>query len=96
MWAEAIQAIRTQRDKSIKIFANRKRIDDTETVKSTYEYFASSISFPPRVSLTGVRDMLRSYAEQNAHFKNRKAEEFVDHSLTDELEKEGFFEKRGA
>ena len=43
-----------------------------------------------------MRDTLSVYAEQNAHFKNRKAEEFVDHSLTDELEKEGFFEKRGA
>ena len=95
MRAEAIQAIRTQRDKTIKIFANRKRIDDAETVKSTYEYSASSFSFPPRVSLTGVRDTLSVYAEHNAHFKNRKAEEFVDHSLLDELEKEGFFKKLG-
>ena len=96
MRAEAIQAIGTQRDKTVKIVANRKRIDYAETVKSTYEYFASSFSFPPRVSLTGVRDTLSVYADQNADSKNRKAEEFVDHSLTDELEKERFFEKRGA
>ena len=96
MPAEASQAIRTQRDKTVKIVANRKRIGDAESVKSTYEYFASSFSFPPRVSLTGVRDMLSVYAEQNAHFKNRKAEEFVDHSLTDELEEGEFFEKRRA
>jgi hypothetical protein len=34
-------------------------------------------------------------AEQNADFKNRTPEEFVDHSLFDELENEGLFKKLG-
>ena len=35
-------------------------------------------------------------AEQgNPDLKNRNPEEFVDHSLMDELEKEGFFKKLG-
>jgi len=42
-----------------------------------------------------MRDTLNFYAEQNADFKNRRAGEFVDHSLMDELEKEGFFKKFG-
>jgi len=33
------------------------------------------------------------YGEQNSDFKNRKPEEFVDQSLMDELDKEGFFKK---
>jgi hypothetical protein len=41
-----------------------------------------------------VRDTLR-LAEQNP-LKNRKAEEFVDHSVLDEIEKEGFFKKLGS
>ena len=45
--------------------------------------------------MSGVRDTINFYAEQNPDFKNRKAEEFVDHSLFDELEKEGFFKKLG-
>jgi hypothetical protein len=28
--------------------------------------------------------------------KNRTAEEFIDHSLLDEIEKEGFFRKLGS
>jgi len=40
-------------------------------------------------------DALLFYAEQNADIKIRKPEEFVDHSLVDELEKEGFFKKLG-
>ena len=94
-YGEAIHVIKTDRERTMKIFANRMRVDDPETVKSTYEYFAPRFSLPPRVNLEGVRDTLRFYAEQNADFKNRTPEEFVDHSLLDELEKEGFFKKLG-
>lgn len=94
-YAEAIHVIKTDRERTMKIFAKRMRVEDPETVRSTYDYFAPRFSFPPRVNLAGVRDTLSFYAEQNADFKNRKAEEFVDHSLMDELEKEGFFKKIG-
>ncbi len=77
----------------MKVFARRMRVDDLETVKSTYDYFAPRFSLPPRVNLAGIADTLSFYAGQNPDFKNRKPEEFVDHSLLDELEKEGFFKK---
>jgi NitT/TauT family transport system substrate-binding protein len=95
-YAEAIHVIKTDREQTMKIFAKRMRVEDPETVKSTYEYFAPRFSSPPRVNLEGVRDTLRFYAEQNPDFKNRKPEEFIDHSLLDELEKEGFFKKLGS
>ena len=95
-YAEAIHRIKTDRYAAMKIFAHRMRVDDPETVRSTYDYFAPRFSFPPRVNLAGVRDTINFYAEQNPDFKNRKAEEFVDHSLLDELEKEGFFKKLGS
>jgi hypothetical protein len=88
--------IKTDREQTMKIFAKRMRVEDPETVRSTYEYFAPRFSFPPRVNLEGVRDTLQFYAEQNPDFKNRKPEEFLDQSLLDELEKEGFFKKLGS
>jgi ABC-type nitrate/sulfonate/bicarbonate transport system substrate-binding protein len=94
-YAEAIHVIKTDRERTMKVFANRMRVEDPETVRSTYDYFAPRFSFPPRVNMSGVRDTINFYAEQNPEFKNRKAEEFVDHSLMDELEKEGFFKKLG-
>ncbi|HEY7316932.1 MAG TPA: ABC transporter substrate-binding protein [Candidatus Binatia bacterium] len=95
-YSEAIHVIRTDRTRTMKVFANRMRIDDPETVRTTYEYYAPRFSLPPRVDLNGVRDTLNFYAEQNPDFKNRKPEEFIDHSLLDELEKEGFFKKLGS
>jgi NitT/TauT family transport system substrate-binding protein len=94
-YAESIHVIKTDPERTMKVFARRMRVDDPETVKSTYDYFAPRFSLPPRVNLAGVADTLSFYAEQNPDFKNRKPEEFVDHSLLDELEKEGFFKKLG-
>jgi NitT/TauT family transport system substrate-binding protein len=95
-YAEAIHIIKTDRERTTKVWARRMRVEDPEILRSTYDYFAPRFSFPPRVDMDGVRDTLRFYAEHNADFKNRKPEEFVDHSLMDELEKEGFFKKLGS
>jgi NitT/TauT family transport system substrate-binding protein len=95
-YAESIHVIKTDRERTTKVFAKRMRVEDPEILRSTYEYFAPRFSFPPRIDLDGVRDTLRFYAEQNPEFKNRKAEEFVDHSVLDEIEKEGFFKKLGS
>lgn len=94
-YAEAIHVIKTDRERTMKVFASRMRVDDPETLRTTYDYFAPRFSYPPRVDLDGVRETLRFYAEHNADFKGRKAEEFVDHSVIDEIEKEGFFKKLG-
>jgi hypothetical protein len=73
------------------------RIEEPDVLNSTYDYFAPRFSSPPRVDLSGIRDTLRFYAEQqNPELKNRSPEEFVDHSLLDELEKERFFKKLGS
>jgi len=90
-YAEAIHVIKTDRTRSMNVFAKRMRIDDSETVKSTYDYFAPRFSFPPWVNLEGIKDTLDFYAERNPDFKNHKPQEFVDQSLLEELDKEGFF-----
>ena len=95
-YAEAIHVIKTDRKRTFDIFARRMRIDDAETVKSTYDYFAPRFSLPPRINMQGVQDTINFYAEKNAAFKNHKAEAFVDQSLLDELQKEGFFKKFGS
>ena len=94
-YSEAVHAMKNDRERTLKVFAKRMRIDDAETLHSTYDYFAPRFSMPPRVDLSGVQDTIRFYAEHNPELKNRTAEEFIDHSLLDEIEKEGFFKKLG-
>jgi NitT/TauT family transport system substrate-binding protein len=92
-YTESIHVIKTDRERTMKVFARRMRVEDPETVRSTYDYFAPRFSLPPRVNMSGVRDTLSFYAEQSPDFKNRKPDEFVDQSIIDELEKEGFLKK---
>ena len=96
-YVEAVHVIKTDRERTSKIFAKRMRIEEPDVLKTTYDYFAPRFSFPPRVDLSGVRDTLRFYAEQQSpELKNRSPEEFIDQLLLDELEKEGFFKKLGS
>jgi len=96
-YVEAVHVIKTDRQRTSKVFATRMRIEDPEMLKSTYDYFAPRFSFPPRVDMNGIRDTLRFYVEQgNPELKSRTPEEFVDQSLLDELEREGFFKKLGS
>jgi NitT/TauT family transport system substrate-binding protein len=95
-YAEAVRVIKTDRERTSKVFATRMRIEEPEILKATYDYFAPRFSFPPRIDMAGIRDTLRFSAEQgNPDLKTRNPEEFVDHSLMDELDKEGFFKKLG-
>ena len=95
-YAEAVHVIKTDRERTSKVFARRMRIDDPEMLKATYDYFAPRFSSPPRVNMAGVRDTFKFYADQNPDLRNRNPEEFVDQSLLDEIEREGFFKKLGS
>jgi len=94
-YAEAIKVVKTDRERTIKIFAQRMRLDDREILNDTYNYFAPRFSFPPRVDMQGIKDTVDFYAETSPELRGRKPEEFVDSSLMDELEREGFFKSLG-
>ncbi len=46
--------------------------------------------------MAGIKDSLDFYAERNPEVRNRNPQAFVDHTLLDELEKEGFFKSLGS
>jgi ABC-type nitrate/sulfonate/bicarbonate transport system substrate-binding protein len=94
-YAEAVHAIKTDRERTMKVFARRMRLDDPEILRETYDYYAPRFSSPPRVNMAGIKDTLDFYAQTSPEMRGRKPEEFVDHSILDELEKEGFFKGLG-
>lgn len=94
-YSEAIHVLKTDRERSQKVLAKRMRLEDQEILNATYDYFSRRFSYPPRVNMEGVKDTLEFYAESNPELKNRNPQDFVDHSLLDELEREGFFKSLG-
>ena len=94
-YSEAAHVLKTDREKSLKVMAKRMRLEDQEILHATYDYYARRFSFPPRVKMAGIRDTLDFYSERSPEVKGRRPEEFVDETLLDELEREGFFKTLG-
>ncbi|HEX5608344.1 MAG TPA: ABC transporter substrate-binding protein, partial [Candidatus Binatia bacterium] len=85
---EAIHYVRTNRDGSIKVLKKYLRVDDAEAIAATYDFFAPRTELPPRPNLDGIKSIL---TEMGA--PQRAPEEFVDLSLLDEIEREGFLQR---
>jgi NitT/TauT family transport system substrate-binding protein len=95
-YAEAVHIIKTDRGRTLKVFAGRMRLDDAEILHATYDYYAPRFSFPPRVDMTGIKDTLDFYAQSSPEVKNRQPQDFIDQTILDELEREGFFKSLGS
>jgi ABC-type nitrate/sulfonate/bicarbonate transport system substrate-binding protein len=85
---EAVHYIRTNKPGSLKILRKYLRIDDAEAVEATYNFFARRLDPLPRTNLDGIKNILK---EMDA--AQRNPADFVDMSLLDEIEKEGFLQR---
>jgi len=85
---EAMHYVKTNREGSLKVLRKHLQISDAEAVEGTYKFFADRLVRTPRTELEGIKNILASI---NAG--QRSPNEFVDMSLIDEIEKEGFVQK---
>jgi len=85
---EGMHYVKTNREGSLKILRKHLLVSDTEAVEGTYKFFADRLARSPRTELEGIKNILTSI---NAGQRNPS--EFVDMSLIDEIEKEGFVQK---
>jgi NitT/TauT family transport system substrate-binding protein len=85
---ESMHYVKTNKEGSLKILRKHLQITDAEAVEGTYEFFAKRLARSPRTELEGIKNILTSIGAGQ-----RNAAEFVDMSLIDEIEKEGFVQK---
>jgi NitT/TauT family transport system substrate-binding protein len=85
---EGMHYVKTNKEGSLKILRKHLQITDAEAVEGTYEFFAKRLVRSPRTELEGIKNILTSIGAGQ-----RNAAEFVDMSLIDEIEKEGFVQK---
>ena len=64
------------------------QISDPEAVEGTYEFFAKRLPRSPRTELEGIKNILVSIGAGQ-----RNPAEYIDMSLIDEIEREGFVKK---
>ncbi|MGE5058237.1 MAG: ABC transporter substrate-binding protein [Betaproteobacteria bacterium] len=85
---EGVHYVKTNKEGSLKVLRKYLQITDAEAVEGTYEFFAKRSARSPRTELEGIKNILTSIG---AGQKNPT--DFVDMSLIDEIEKEGFVQK---
>ena len=90
-YSEAVDRLFREKELGIKVIGKWTRTQDRETLESSYEYATNFIERPPRLPYKAIETMIAQTAETDPRAKGRKAEEFIDPTFYNELEKSGFF-----
>ena len=90
-YVEAIYYIHRNRDETRKIVGKYLRLTDAEALDATYAAFVKSVAKKPYPTLKGIQFLLDEVASKLPNAKSAKPEQFIDLSLLQQLEKEGFF-----
>jgi hypothetical protein len=80
--------MRTNREGSIRILKKYLRVDDSESIDATYEFFSRRTEAMPWPNLEGLKNILREMAAPQ-----KNPQDFIDMSLLDEIDKEGFMQR---
>lgn len=94
-YSEAADRLFRDKELGIKVIGKWTRTQDRETLESSYEYAINFIERPPRLPYKAIETLFAQTAETDPRAKGRKAEEFIDPTFYDELEKSGFFKNPG-
>jgi ABC-type nitrate/sulfonate/bicarbonate transport system substrate-binding protein len=91
-YAEGTYQFMNDKEKGTRILRNRLKQDNPTALEETYRYFAPQFSFPTRVSHNGLQNTLELVAKENPKLET-SLNKYLDESILDELEKEGFFKR---
>src|SRR5919106_2249525 len=85
---EGMHYVKTNKEGSLKILRKHLQVTDPVAVEGTYEFFAKRLARVPRTEVEGIKNILASIDAAQ-----KEPGEFLEMSLIDEIEKEGFVKK---
>jgi NitT/TauT family transport system substrate-binding protein len=85
---EGMHYVKTNKEGSLKILRKRLQVTDPEAVEGTYEFFAKRLPRAPRTEMEGIKNIMASIGASD-----KNPADFIDMSLIDEIEREGFVKK---
>lgn len=94
-YSEAVDRLFRDKELAIKVIGKWTRTQDRETLESSYEYATNFIERPPHLPYKAIENIISETADTDPRAKGRKAEEFIDSSIYNELDKSGFFKSLG-
>ena len=92
-YAEGLHRFVTDRDFSIRVMKKYLRVDEKEMLADAYDFYAPRVQKMPYPTLKGIKFILDSMAEAQPRARNVAPESFVDFSLLQELDQNGFFKQ---
>ena len=85
---ESLHLYKENRQLAVQVSRKYTKLDDHELLSKTYDYFVKNTSFMPLTVAAVIQNGLPAGLE-----RERKATEFFDNSVLEELIKEGFVKK---
>ena len=91
-YAEATYQLLNSKEKATAVLSKWLQQKNPKAIEETYQYVASSFSFPTRIAQQGLRNTLEMVSQKNPKL-DTSLSKYLDESTLDELEKEGFFKR---
>ncbi len=85
---EAMHYVKSNKEGSLKILKKHLQVTDPQAIEGTYDFFAKRLPRVPRTEAEGIKNVLASIGAPQ-----KDPGDFVDMSLIDEIEHEGFVQK---
>jgi len=92
-YAEGLYRFVTDRDYSIQVLKKYLRVDEKELLDDAYSFYSQRLQKIPLPTLKGIKFILDEMAEKQPRARNVAPESFVDVSLLQELDQNGFFKQ---
>ena len=91
---EGTYLVNTDRELSAGILRKRLGLKDSKVIEDNLNIYTGSFSLPPRVGRAGLSAVLEQMQQQSGGAKaDFEIKRYLDESVIDELEREGFFKK---
>jgi len=94
-YVEALYYIHHNKEETKRVSAKYMRSNDPDVLEVTYTWFIRNVAKKPYPTLKGIQFLIDEIGGKLPQAKNARPEQFVDLSLLQELEKEGFFSEMG-
>lgn len=92
--SEAIYQVSVNTEKGMSVLKKRLGVNDPKVIEENYNVYGRIFAFPPRVGRKGLEGVLEQIQQQTGAPKADFAlERFLDESIIDDLDREGFFRK---
>jgi NitT/TauT family transport system substrate-binding protein len=91
-YAEATYQLLHNKEKATAVLGKWLQQKNPKAIEETYQYIATSFSFPTRIAQAGLRNTLEMVSQKNPKI-DMNPSKYLDESTLDELEKEGFFKR---